>query len=434
MAIRFLELSALATAAIPGLDVVEASDAPFSEAEFDSALVRERSGRLLLVRAPRTPDAAREQRAEARAIAAMTPGVRSRLPFEVPTMVGLAPDADAQGAAAQTPQVAVSVFIAGRAPEDPELSPGSPLLRELGEAIAAVHALPREFAIEAGLPQRSAGDAREGASRLVMKAKGTGRLPAVLERRWLAAIDDPTLWQFQPCVSHGGLDLDSFLEDAGRLASIIDWSDLRIGDPARDLRWATSIAPAASREVFEAYGEARGAGVDRQLRQRANLYAELELARWLDHAVALDDAGMIEDAERLLDELVSRVRQAAGAPLVHETLPVLDLEEVRDLLRDAKGIREQQRPANPNATGPVRPAGGESAQLRSDADEAVHGDEHEHDLDEVLRDGEAEADGQGDERDGGREGAPAASEADSDEDALPDADFLRDDERPEGSR
>ena len=235
MAIRFLELSALATAAIPGLDVVEASDAPFSEAEFDSALVRERSGRLLLVRAPRTPDAAREQRAEARAIAAMTPGVRSRLPFEVPTMVGLAPDADAQGAAAQTPQVAVSVFIPGRAPEDPELSPGSPLLRELGEAIAAVHALPREFAIEAGLPQRSAGDAREGASRLVMKAKGTGRLPAVLERRWLAAIDDPTLWQFQPCVSHGGLDLDSFLEDAGRLASIIDWSDLRIGDPARDL-------------------------------------------------------------------------------------------------------------------------------------------------------------------------------------------------------
>ena len=49
---------------------------------------------------------------------------------------------------------------------------------------------------------------------------------------------------------------------------------------------------------------------------------------------------------------------------------------------------------------------------------------------EMIELGEAE----GDERDGGREGAPAASEADPDEDALPDADFLRDDERPEGSR
>lgn len=382
MAIPFLALSALATAAVPGLDVVEAGRAPSEASDVDAALLRERGGRLLLARGPRTEEAARELAAELRAIAAMTEGIRSRLPFEVPRVVG----SSGEGAA----QVAVTEFIQGTAPVDRELAPGSALLAELGAAIAAVHALPRAFATAADLPQRTAIQARESADELVEQAKGTGRLPVTLERRWLAAIDDPTLWQFQPCVSHGGLDLDAFRSVDSRLTAVVDWSDLRIGDPARDLRWVTSLAPAAAEAIVDAYVEARGASVDRQIRQRASLYAELELARWLNHAVALDDAELIADAEHLLDELVGRVRAAESKPLVHETLPVLDLAEVRTLLQDAQQLRARAEARQAPSSGAPRSA--------TDDAEAEHDDlvdaHDDHDTDDA--DGADDADDLGD--------------------------------------
>lgn len=364
MAIRFLELTALATAAVPGLVVVETADAPVPASGFDTALLRDREGRMLLASRPRSADAAREQLAELRSIGAMTDGVRSRLPFQVPRILGSAGEGPEQ--------VAVSEYIPGSPPIDAELAPGSALLAELGEAIAAVHALPRDFAVAAGLPQRTATEAREAADELIERAKGTGRLPLTLERRWLAAIDDPTLWQYQPCVSHGGLDLDSFLSIDSRLEAVIDWSDLRIGDPARDLRWVTSLRPQAAAAIVDAYTAARGASVDRQLRQRASLYAELELARWLVHAVATDDPELIADAEHLLDELVGRVRTVESKPLVHETLPVLDIAEVRELLKDAQQVRERTAPeaARRAAAAPDESRG-------SELDAAEHDDLHD---------------------------------------------------------
>lgn len=338
MAHRIFELSALATEAVPGLVIVEAAEAPGESEDFDTALLRDGEGRLLLARRPRTDDAARAQRSELRAIAALSDGVRSRLPFRAPRLVG----------AAGEDAVVVLEYLPGSTPIEAELAPGSALLPELGQAIAAVHGLPREFATAAALPQSSAVEAREAADDLVEQAKGTGRLPVTLERRWLAAIDDPSLWQFQPCVSHGGIDLESFRSVDSRLEAVVDWRDLRIGDPARDLGWVTALPHDAADAIVEAYVEARGASVDRQLRQRASLYAELGLASWLRHAVSLDDGELVEDAERLLDDLVGRVRAAESKPLVHETLPVLDLEEVRSLLKDSKAVRARSVGAPPS--------------------------------------------------------------------------------------
>lgn len=380
MAMLEHELSALATTTVPGLVVRGTSPArpPFgraSDESFHRALIQgaidvgNGPGKtaFLEVRRARSTDASRELHAEMRAIRALTQGVRSRLPFKVPQLVGA------------SDEVAVLEFVGGEPASAAQIVPGSTLLAEFAEAIAAIHSLPREFAVAAKLPERSASQAREDVEELIERAKGTGRLPVVLERRWSAAIEDAKLWQFQPSVTHGGVDLDSFQCFEGRLLAMLDWGDLGIGDPARDLRWVSTLPEDARRALLDAYVEERGASVDRQIGQRANLYAELELARYLTHAVDTDDAEAIADAEHLLDEHVRSVHRTESRPVVHETLPVYDIEEVRDLLRDAKDVRAQSG---------SRPAGN-TAQVREGLDhsqDSEHPDDALDDLDHAEPD------------------------------------------------
>ncbi|MGO7984158.1 hypothetical protein ACC691_40695, partial [Rhizobium johnstonii] len=59
--------------------------------EFDSAVVQDRTDREIIVRMPRTQAAETEQAADLVALRAITIGVRSRLPFDVPDYLGQAP-------------------------------------------------------------------------------------------------------------------------------------------------------------------------------------------------------------------------------------------------------------------------------------------------------------------------------------------------------
>src|SRR3954471_8539032 len=90
MARHHFTLAALATNAVPGLEVAAAQ--PFTgggTGAFDAALITSAAGGHLVVRVPLRAAAARTAAAEARALAALRPGVRHRLPFEVPAVHGL---------------------------------------------------------------------------------------------------------------------------------------------------------------------------------------------------------------------------------------------------------------------------------------------------------------------------------------------------------
>ncbi|MDO5053217.1 MAG: phosphotransferase [Pseudoclavibacter sp.] len=329
MAERYLELAALAVSACTGLAVTGTAEYSYgTRGDFDAALLRLGDGGLAIARSPRSAAAAREQRAEIRADAALTAGVRSLLPFGVPRMLGSRDDEEAR--------VMVTAFLPGEKLD--RLAPGAddPLLAEAGRALAAIHALPRVFVDEARLPALSAEEAREGALRDVESARATGRLPASIERRWRDAVRDPSLWQFAPCVIHGSMSPARIVSDGRGVTGVLGWSDVRVGDPARDMHWLHRQEPAAADAVLAAYTASRGASVDRQLRRRAGLYAELEVARWLAHGARSGQEGIVADAEDMLLALADRVRHDETGPVVHETLPVLDLTEVRLLLREAE--------------------------------------------------------------------------------------------------
>ncbi len=113
---------------------------------------------------------------------------------------------------------------------------------------------------------------------------------------------------------------------------MLDWHELRVGDPARDLSWILGARDDAVPEVtFDAYDEVRG-GADRQVRQRATLYSELELAKWLLHGTELRNADIVDDAVNLLAGLTDSVRNDVLHPIGAQTMPTLAVNEVESML------------------------------------------------------------------------------------------------------
>jgi len=147
-------------------------------------------------------------------------------------------------------------------------------------------------------------------------------------------VEDTALWRFRPTVVHGDLAEENVLVAGGTVVAVRGWSQAHVGDPAEDLAWVYSSAPVDCLDSIEdAYDIARSEGVDRHLRERAELVSELSLARWLLHGVRTGDKPVINDAVAMLEDLAAQV---GDAPLVEPATP---------RLAPVPGVREPARPA-----------------------------------------------------------------------------------------
>ena len=341
MARSHLTLAALATSAVAGLDVAAAQ--PFTSnrhGDFDTALLTARDGSHYLVRVPNSDAAEAAQNAELAALAALSSGVRSRLPFALTSFVGQTMlRADGRTSRRAT----VYEFVYGRRVRLERLFPG-PLPESIGRTIASVHALPSGFIVDAGLPVVTAIDSLRSVVGVMDRAAATSLVPAPLLSRWESATDDTTLWQYQPTVIHGAMNADALLQSDEEVVGVLGWSDLRVGDPARDLSWILSApSPDTVDQVMDAYAEARPGTDVGELRRRAMLYAELELAKWLLFGFDTKDSTIVDDAVGMLDVLVRSVQGHATAGLAHETGPILDVDEVERMLDQRPQVALDQR-------------------------------------------------------------------------------------------
>jgi macrolide phosphotransferase len=323
MARSHLTLAALATSAVPELDIVGASSfGGGSEGGFDSALLTGRDGRHWLIRVPRNELAQAEQSADLVALRALSAGVRTRLHFSVSAFAG------------QTPingtRAIVYEFVYGTKASLAAVDIAK--AESVGRAIAAIHALPTSFIADAGLPVLTPIECLRSCITIMDRAAATGLVPAALLTRWEAAAEESKLWQFQPTVINGSLSADSMLYASNEVTGVLDWHELRVGDPAQDLFWLLASPDEAVGEVaFDAYNESRG-GADRQIRQRAMLYAELELAKWLLHGTQIHSTEIVDDAVGLLTGLSDNVRNDVMNPLGPLTMPTLAVDEVEAML------------------------------------------------------------------------------------------------------
>jgi len=305
MARSTLTLAASVTAALPRIGVTGVG--PLSEnaaGRFDSALARLEDGRDVVVRMPADESSAADLAAEARALHALTPGVRSLLPFAVPEVVG------ESGSGAQ--RVLVVDYLDGYRIDPAHLPKGPGYAPAIGTALAAVHGLPVSIVRTDGLPVRTPEQVRDDVARLLDRADATGRVPDGLMLRWRRAVETDELWRFEAAVVLGGATSSAFLlsDDADgvpHVVGVLDWAGLSVGDPAVDLRWLAS-APLAADDVHAGYAAGGDRSPDPLLRERARLYAELEFARWLVHGYDEGESDVVADAVALLDALADGVR------------------------------------------------------------------------------------------------------------------------------
>jgi macrolide phosphotransferase len=330
MARSHLTLAALATSAVAGFDPVQAR--PFStgaHGDFFAAVVIDASGRELIVRVPNSAEAEAQLTSEKYALETMTPGIRSRLTFSVPDLVGRATWNKTFGL--------VFEFLPGQQLSIADLSADSALPVAIGSALASIHSLPTNFVADAGLPFFTSLEVQRQTRDLVERASASKMLPAALAVRWQEAAGDDTLWMFEPTVIHGSLGADSLVAGEDSLAGILGWAALRVGDPAWDLHWLINASLDVQDATFAAYVDARRSLADPKLRQRATLYSELEVARWLLHGIEQKNAEIVEDAVDMLDRLVDAVRQEPTNSVGQETAPILTVTEVVDLLDETPG-------------------------------------------------------------------------------------------------
>ena len=310
-----IELAAVATAAVPGLTPTAVSSAPDDPADFDSALLLDSEGKQWRVRSPRHAEASARLETEFMVLRAFAPGIRAELPFLMPTVAGT------------VRQGALSTFVyshlAGTTRSVEELTAGPEgLAREVGGALAAIHDLPRSLVSNADLPSYTPNEFRQRRLNELDQAATTGKIPPVLLRRWEHALEDVSLWRFNPCVVHGDLHEDNILVDGERVTAITGWTDLRIGDPADDMAWlVASNEQGFVDAVLRHYTSSRRDAPDAHLLRRAALSAEFALAQYLVKGLAAGDQTMIGEAEEMLASLADDIAEHGGQPISVEPLP-----------------------------------------------------------------------------------------------------------------
>lgn len=304
--------------------------------QYDSALLLASDDRQFVVRVPNNQQAETDQSRELLVLHSMTAGIRSRLPFSIPSSFGQAPT--------DATRAVVYDYLPGYQVDAAHIPAGDGLATSIGAAIAAIHSLPGSFVSEAGLPVQSASESRTEAVSIIERAAATKLLPSAVRKRWLDAAKNDSLWRFQPAVINGAISSESFLvtnHDVGPVVSgMLGWGSLRLADPARDLHWISATGDAAD-SVLASYTSTCSRHPDAMINQRAMLYAELELARWLLHGRDTHDQGVVDDAVAMLDGLVDHVLDNTMAPIMPETGPILTVSDVETMLDDTPATPER---------------------------------------------------------------------------------------------
>ena len=287
----------MASAAVPGLAPTGVAGSPDDAADFDSAVLVDELGKHWRVRSPKHLEASMRLETELLVLRAFVPAVRAELPFALPYVAGTVRQDD------------LCTFVYSHLPGTPMdidalAAAGGALHAEVGRTMAVIHSLPQALVHEADLPSYSANEFRQRKLNELDQAATTGKIPAVLLRRWEHALEDVSLWRFRPCVVHGDLHEDNLLVSGRHISAVSGWTDLRVGDPADDFAWLIAANdPAFTDAVLAAYHAARPDAADPHLIRRAALSAEFALAQWLVRGVAAENPEIIAEAEEMLHAL-----------------------------------------------------------------------------------------------------------------------------------
>lgn len=208
-----LQLAAIVSAGVPGLYPVAALPSADDALDFDSAIIIDSADKRWRVRAPKHPEASVRLEAEHVILQSFTPGLRARLPFLVPTIVGTVP-LDGRQAFIYTHNPGSHYDIDDLADLSHRTREGQPnIADEIARHIATIHVFPTTIVEDADLPVYTGQQVRERRLAELDLAVATGKVPSGLLTRWEEQLNDSVMWDFRPRVIHGDLNEDNLVLD-----------------------------------------------------------------------------------------------------------------------------------------------------------------------------------------------------------------------------
>ena len=298
------ELAALATVAVPRLEVAGLRPPQFSDEVRSVTGLIDTSGDRWMVVCPHDTVGGLDMEAQNAVLERLGKAHDfSKIPFEVPRPAGFTrtPEGD---------RVMVHRDLGGHVMEtsdfdDPHLLPAS-----LGNALASLHNLPELIYTGVNLPAYSAIECRDRHQAVLDEAAQEVVIPANLWDRWEESLENLSLWRFLPSPIHGDLSETSIHVDHGRVCALTGFSSAHVGDPAVDIAWVFARASDEFLERFhEAYQQTRSEK-DLHLLERAELLSELAVVRWLVHGLHSGDSEIVDEARAMLAELSASVGES----------------------------------------------------------------------------------------------------------------------------
>ena len=300
------ELAALATVAVPRLEVAGLRPPQFSDEVLSVTGLIDTSGDRWMVVCPHDTVGGLDMEAQNAVLERLGKAHDfSKIPFEVPRPAGFTrtPEGD---------RVMVHRDLGGHVMEtsdfdDPHLLPAS-----LGNALASLHNLPELIYTGVNLPAYSAIECRDRHQAVLDEAAQEVVIPANLWDRWEESLENLSLWRFLPSPIHGDLSETSIHVDHGRVCALTGFSSAHVGDPAVDIAWVFARASDEFLERFhEAYQQTRSEK-DLHLLERAELLSELAVVRWLVHGLHSGDSDIVDEARAMLAELSASVGESTA--------------------------------------------------------------------------------------------------------------------------
>ena len=319
-----LILAALAADAVRNLKIVKAAGhSNDGEGRFDSAILTDADGAHYIARIPTSPSAGTDLEVELRVLRTLN-SLPNKLPFEIPAALG-------ETRSNLGERLVVFKLVYGNAIDPNRVSPSGSLAHSIAASLAALHSVNPDVVVANGFSAYSVAENLRLRVAELDRAAQTGRVPAILLSRWENALEDSTLWRYQPSVIHGALSGHSVFEAGGEVAGIVDWHRLELNDPAFDLSW---LVPDIDHELLDSvvfnYQLARNTG-DTRIAQRAIFYAEFAHLQYLLHGVTMRDSYAIDSASNTLQGLAEQAEEGLLAPLTDSQAEAL-LTPVADVI------------------------------------------------------------------------------------------------------
>lgn len=164
----------------------------------------------------------------------------------------------------------------------------------LGDFVASLHAFSISRARELGARNHELAPSIDRFRKRVLPLLDRNERTAA--RRLL---DEHEAASFEPRLVHADLGPWNVLVDRGEITGVIDWTDIRVGDPAIDLAWPLQVAP----EIAQTYP------VEPALERRALVYYVVAPWHDVDAGIETGTARWVEDG---LAEIRDRLSKAAG--------------------------------------------------------------------------------------------------------------------------